>query len=845
MNGSLFQALVEQNSDAILVLDGKGRVRYANPATTRVFGFPPDELQGCSLDLIQPDDAPNFASLFASCLRAPEQTVLVSAFYQHRNGDLLYGEGRLVNNLADPGVQGVLFFFRESAVQLRTADDWGRQRLLLGMLFNILPERVYLKDTEGKFITANWAAQDSRGCASQDELVGKTDFDFFPTPLASQLFGLERKALLSGRPLLNQELLVEGKAGQSQWLSFNFLPLRSPVGGVVGVVGISHDITERRRAEEELRQAKEKAEAANRAKSDFLARISHEIRTPMGGIIGMTEVALETDLTAEQREYLQIVQASADSLLTIINDLLDFSKMKADRLRLEQIPFRLRDRLEETLKLLAPRAHNKGLELSLQVDPQVPEIVVGDPGRLRQIVVNLVGNAIKFTEQGSVVVSVSVHDDQSSVNSDQSSVNSDQSSVQRVPSAGASSSLITDHCSLITDRRELITDRRELITLAFEVRDTGIGIPAEKHRAIFEAFEQVDGSVSRRYGGTGLGLAISSQLVSLMGGRIWVESEVGRGSTFHFTGRFERTAGGEVPSPARPLSPPQDDHHHPGGLRILLAEDNLVNQRVAVSVLKKREHQVIVVNNGREALAAWERQSFDLVLMDVQMPEMDGLEATALIRTRERETGQHVPILVLTAHAMKGDLERCLEAGADGYLSKPLNAARVFEAIRQVVRPGQAEPVVPGPGASAQEEPAPAASAGLPPVPPEEEVFNEGTALALLAGDRDALKEAVGLFLSGHPRQWTALKEAVERREARAIKRVAHTLKGQVGQLGAGSVAEAAGALEMLGNTGDLEHVGAAFATLAGKVARLIEAMQRWLDRERDACETERDPQRG
>ncbi len=381
---------------------------------------------------------------------------------------------------------------------------------------------------------------------------------------------------------------------------------------------------------EELDAAREAAEEASRAKSEFVANISHELRTPMNGFLGMTELALGTPLTAEQRDYLTNAKNAAESLLSLVNDILDFSKIEAGKVRLESVPFSIRELIEEVGRSLRPLGGAKGLTLSADVAAPVPDWVEGDPLRLRQIIFNLVGNAIKFTEKGSVMVRVSV--------------------VEGEPRG---------------------------TVVEFAVADTGIGIPADKQDTIFEAFSQADGSTTRRYGGTGLGLAISYRLARMLGGRLRVESAPGEGSTFYFTARFPLAEPPEHVGRAVAEGAPEEML----ACRVLLAEDNLINQKVSCRFLERWGHSVVTVQTGSEALEAVRGQTFDLILMDVQMPEMGGFEATRRIREFESPGGRRTPIVAMTASAMAGDRERCLEAGMDGYLAKPIQP----EELRRVL----------------------------------------------------------------------------------------------------------------------------------------------------------------
>ena len=768
-------------------------------------------------------------------------------------------------------------------------------------LFENASDLIQSVSADGRFRYVNPAWRKALGY-SEKEIGGMNFLDVVHPAYHEQCSELFRK-LIAGEEAGRVEVLFVMKGG-------GLLPLEGSVtcrfedGKPVATRGIFRDVREQKRVEQEMRQARDAAETASRTKSDFLANVSHEIRTPLNGIIGMTELTLGTPVTAEQREYLSMIRSSADTLLNVVNDVLDFSKIEAGRLDFESVEFRLSECVGDLMKGLAFRAHEKKLELAYEIPPEVPELLVGDAARLSQVIVNLVGNAIKFTDHGEVVLRV-----------------------------------------------ELESQREAEARLHFSVADTGIGIPRERQKAIFESFSQADASTTRRYGGTGLGLAIASRLVELMQGTIWVESELGRGSTFHFTATVgvsrtllaERRSEGDrslagvralivddnatnrrfledlfahwemTPATAGDgsaalaalerasqsgaafdllvtdfLMPDMDGFgllerlranpafsrlpvvllssagpHHVARSRelgvsahlikpakqselreavttalgksraaepvpsaldetaaakhaplsILLAEDNPVNQKLATRVLEMSGHAVTVAATGREALSALASGAFDLILMDVQMPEMDGLDATAAIREQERQSGGHIPIIAMTAHAMAGDRERCLAGGMDGYVTKPLHLESLWKAITECV-PNAVRSSV--------------SKAGKPDGPGGNGSFDESALLSHVAGDQALMREVAKLFLEEAPRQMEAIRRAIEQRDRKGLEFSAHSFKGSAGHLAARRASELAGRLETMGREGDMGSAAGCYESLVQEWELLAEALSEY-----------------
>jgi len=814
----------------------------------------------------------------------------------------------------------------------RTAGEARETAQQLSRIIESTPDHVVTAAPDGRLRYLNSAGRTMLGIGAGEDVTGMTLLDLSPPRLRDQIRQDAIPKLLHDGLWSGESTFVH-RDGREIRVSVVAQVHRAADGSVESISAVARDITEQVAARKALKAARDAAEQASVAKSEFLANMSHEIRTPMNGVIGMTELALGTDLSAEQREYLEMARSSADSLLSLINDILDFSKIEARKLELDRVDFDVAGMVDEMARALALRAHQKGLELVYHIASDVPNTVRADPARLRQVLMNLVSNAVKFTETGEVVIQVS--------------------------------------------RAGGVKAGDGHVALCFSVMDTGIGIPQEKQRLIFEAFSQADTSTTRRFGGTGLGLAIASQLVTLMGGKLTVESEAGKGSSFSFTIPVERRADILVPRRSGEIVDLQgmrvlvvDDHAvnrrilkemlgHWGmraelaedgrsaidamtsaaargapfalvlldyqmpdmdgfavadaimkhaqfagatimmlssvgqrgdaarcremgiasyltkpirqtvlldaiqaalagrvrpsarrdaagapaasngrSLSLLVAEDNPVNRALVIQLLKKRGHSVVVAENGVEAVAASEKQRFDAVFMDIQMPEMDGLEATAAIRKRETETsGVRLPIIALTAHAMKGDRERCLAAGMDGYLTKPIRPADLDAALTEVggrrgevgggsgeVGGGSGE-VGGGSGETGANGSAATAATShngahrLPPVGAP--VFDPTEVLERVGGDRDLLAAMVQAFRGSLPRMVSELRRGVESGDSKTLARAAHMLKGSVGNFGDPPTYEIACALEGMARDDSVDDARAWLLQLEKELRRL------------------------
>ena len=787
-----------------------------------------------------------------------------------------------------------------------------RSEELLATVLDHLPAPVYLRNRDGRFTLINATYEDVYG-VKKEEVRGKTVHDLYPEAQAEE-YAVQDRDVVESRTVMEYEITVDQSDGAHTFAVVRF-PIVDARGELVGVGGVEHDITARKRAEEQMRIAKEEAEAANEAKSVFLATMSHEIRTPMNGVIGMTSLLMNTKLTPDQLEYTEVIRSSSENLLTIINDILDFSKIEAGRLEVERQAFDLRECLESALDLLAAKASQKGLDLAYLTEEDVPAAIKGDVTRLRQILVNLLGNAVKFTEKGEIVLSVKAE-------------------------------------KLAAPRR---APERSSYKLHFAVSDTGIGIPKEKIERLFQSFSQLDASTSRRYGGTGLGLAISKRLCELMGGTMWVESEIGEGTTFHFTIEAE-----SAPAPARdylhevepqlegkrllivddnqtnrqilslqsqewgmqpvatespaeaiewlrrgdpfdiaildmqmpemdgeslareiralrdakvlplvmltsigdlegggddrkfsayltkPIKPSQlfdvlagifagkpvrirktgraPETLFDAGmgkrlpLRILLAEDNVTNQMLALRLLEQLGYRADVAGNGLEVLEALNRQAYDVILMDMQMPEMDGLEATRRIR-RDWSGDEGPRIIAMTANAMEGDREKCLSAGMDDYVSKPVRVSELIDALNRCSGEGGRPDAIVERGGNGGIEKTEVSDAVL-----DREKLEQ---LRDVVGGQEYLVEIIEAFLREAPQLLDNLRQSLDSGDTEVLTRAAHSLKSNSTDFGANSLMGLCKNLESMGLSGSIDDAAPLVARIETEFENVKAALSR------------------
>jgi PAS domain S-box-containing protein len=618
----------------VSITDLQGNITYANDRFCEISGYARSELIGVNHRVV--NSGLHDVQLFRNMWNTISQGHVWNGEIRNRakQGSLYWVSATIVPLLGVDGLPEQYIAIRTDITARKKIEaQLAEQLSFVEVLLEATPTAIYLKDTNGRYLRFNRAFEALFGI-DRAQWIGKNVFDLVPGDAAAMMHAKDQELFDTNTVQTYEANFTNRKTGAVREGLYWKAPLTNMEGQVTALVGTILDVTERNLLAHELRDAKRVAEAASQAKSDFLANMSHEIRTPMNGVIGMTDLALDTSLTDIQREYLFTVKSSAQSLMVILNDILDFSKIEAGKLNIETVEFSLSTTVAETLKSINARAVKKGLSLACQLAPDVPMQVIGDPGRIRQVLTNLCDNAIKFTTHGGVTVQV------------QSRPVADDGGIE----------------------------------LHLTVKDTGIGIPADKQQGVFEAFHQADASTTRKFGGTGLGLTICVRLVELMGGRIWVESEPGLGSTFHFTVRVQGAV--VQPTVSRVPSPPMEEAVRP--LRVLLVEDHPVNQLLATTLLKKWGHSVMLAKNGKEAVDMFPTQAWDLVLMDMQMPVMGGLDATRLIRANEPPK-QHTPIVAMTANAMESDRQACLDAGMDAFVAKPFNASILQTVIRQLL----------------------------------------------------------------------------------------------------------------------------------------------------------------
>lgn len=956
-SSAIFESLANSLPLCLLIKNAAGERVFANSAYLDWRGATAQEVLGKrDEDLFPPD--------IAAAFTRDDERVLKTGESLHSVEKTLApsGESQWIERVKSPvldakgGVIGVVLLFWDVTEKINTEISRDYEQHLLTTLLDKIPDSIYFKDLESRFLRISAAMATKFGLKSPDDAIGKSDADIFTGEHAQSAREDELRIMNSGVPVVDQVERETWPDKPDTWCMTTKMPLLDHNGKLHGTFGISRDVTELKQSQDALQHALAAADAANQAKSDFLANMSHEIRTPMNAIIGMSQLLAQTRLDAEQTEFVNLVSESADSLLRLLNDILDFSKIEARKLDLESIPFSLREVVGKAAQTLAMRANEKRLELACRISPEVPDWFSGDPGRLRQILINLIGNAIKFTDEGEVVVDVRVVD-------------------------------------ALGEEQPVGTKRQ----LAFSVRDTGIGIAPKNQASVLEAFTQEDASTTRRFGGTGLGLSIAGQLISLMEGKLELESELGVGTTFFFTIQLPTAERLESVMPIERLSNTEDmpvlvvddnstnrrileeilkswkfkptlvnsgqaaidaqqlalqhgsgfrlvildcmmpemdgfevarrlreqsnaaqcsiimlssadrtgdsarckqlgiarhlnkpvlqselfesvlqvldlgSKTEPQGsserlvpcaaMRILVAEDGIANQHVAVGMLKTLGHTPVVSADGREAVAKWSTGEFDLILMDMHMPIMDGLEATREIRRLERDTGRHIPIVALTAAAMTQDTAACREAGMDEYLAKPIHLKQLHEMLVKFAphtsaggslnvanQPHPQPPAVPQSPTQAPPESATisapssapiSAASSAPTSAPNNAPDSAPTATdetpnqvcdlivsaARFPGGMAGLQRVATVFRKECETILAKLRDSLPGGEPREIQRAAHTLKGSSQLFDAKKTYHFASQIEQLAAAGDLESATQVLPRLEAAVSELLDVL--------------------
>jgi PAS domain S-box-containing protein len=938
-----YESLVNTMPLCLLIKDRQGNRVFANHAYLEFRGGTLDELLGKR-------DEDLFPAEIARQFIADDARVMDSGVALHDVEESIdsHGQRRWIERIKSPirdrddRVIGIQLLFWDVTDRVRTEQELKHERDLLSNLLQHIPDSIYFKDRDSRFLRISDAMARKFGLPDITAALGKTDADIFSEEHARAAREDEIRVMQTRQPLVDRIERETWHDRADSWCLSTKMPFVDDAGEVIGTFGISRDITELIQSQEELRQARDAADRANRAKSEFLANMSHEIRTPMNAVIGMSELLAQTRLSEEQRDYVQMIRDSADSLLGLLNDILDFSKIEARKLELESIPFSLRDVVEKSARGLAVRAAERGLELACRVAPEVPDRVIGDPGRLRQVMVNLIGNAVKFTDEGEVVVDVCLD-----------GVCSEQA--QPDPSAP--------------------------LPIRFTVRDTGVGIPEDKQAAVLDAFTQADASTTRRFGGTGLGLAISRQLVELMQGKLQLESRVGFGTTFSFSlplslappgshdpqqrlrqldhlpvlvvddnptnrrilkeiltaWQFDPSladsgaaalesieAADRVGKPyalaildcmmpgmdgfelaqrirqqhasehlkliilssvshagdlqrceqlgiARYMTKPvvqselldtvlqvmgmESEPSSPGPdilpicppLRVLVAEDGIANQYVAIGMLQAAGHQAVVASDGRETIARWQAEPFDVILMDMHMPVMDGIEATQHIRAAERGTGRHIPIIALTAAAMRQDAEACQAAGMDGYLTKPISPRMLQHTLAQHAPAFPTLSQQPTPDAAGEST----STAGTSPgtargstgsgerlaerlanhqAVATDETIDLRRAASRVPGGLHGVRRLAEVFIPECEKLMSTLRHELPAGDEHLVQRSAHTLKGSARLFFAERVYHAAFEIENSAHQHDLAAAVGHLPALEQEVELMMRALKNFLD---------------